>query len=510
VTVNAIDGSSGKTLITRDSPSANKDAIIKETAKLIPALRRALGDVTPENQQMAAGETFTSSSLDAVHEYGTAQQLQLSRKYDEAIAHYQAALKADSQLGRAYAGIASSSYNQGRLADAEKNYKLAISLIDRMSEREKLRTLGGYALMVRDHPQAVRQFSSLVREYPYDTAGTANLAFAYCLARDMAKAVELGRKAVTLYRGNINQRLNLIMFLVYNGETAAALAEAHNIQDQKKAYVLTALAQVLDGHPEEAAKALDALQRTGPRGVSMALSGSADLAMYQGRFSDAASMLQQPPEEDAKDPRSDLAVGKALLRAEALAAKGAAGEAARAAQIALSLSDQDAALVIAAQVLTRAQQDDAAQKLAARLAERVTPEPRAWAKVVAAELLLAHGKAPEAIEELNQAQRLTDTWIGHFDLGRVYIEAGSFPQGVSEIDLCLKRRGEAASAFLVDDLPTIRYLPAVYYYAGRAQEGVGSPRAAESYKTFLTIKEKSESDPLVADARRRLAALGAK
>ncbi|HEY1340075.1 MAG TPA: protein kinase [Bryobacteraceae bacterium] len=88
VTVNAIDGSSGKTLITRDSPSANKDAIIKETAKLIPALRRALGDVTPENQQMAAGETFTSSSLDAVHEYGTAQQLQLSRKYDEAIAHY--------------------------------------------------------------------------------------------------------------------------------------------------------------------------------------------------------------------------------------------------------------------------------------------------------------------------------------------------------------------------------------------------------------------------------------
>jgi hypothetical protein len=72
--------------------------------------------------------------------------------------------------------------------------------------------------------------------------------------------------------------------------------------------------------------------------------------------------------------------------------------------------------------------------------------------------------------------------------------------------VCLKRRGEITSVFL-DDVPSYHYLPAVYYYQGRAREGLKSPGAAESYKTFLSIKEKSGGDPLVADARKRLTAL---
>ncbi len=72
--------------------------------------------------------------------------------------------------------------------------------------------------------------------------------------------------------------------------------------------------------------------------------------------------------------------------------------------------------------------------------------------------------------------------------------------------MCLKRRGEATSIFL-DDVPSYHYLPAVYYYQGRAREGLKSPGTAESYKIFLLIKEKGAGDPLVAEARKRLATL---
>jgi hypothetical protein len=76
----------------------------------------------------------------------------------------------------------------------------------------------------------------------------------------------------------------------------------------------------------------------------------------------------------------------------------------------------------------------------------------------------------------------------------------------SELDLCLKRRGEASSVFIEDYFPTIRYLPPVYYYAGRAQEGLGNSQAAQSYyRTFLQMKEKSQADPLLTDARTKLA-----
>ena len=70
-----------------------------------------------------------------------------------------------------------------------------------------------------------------------------------------------------------------------------------------------------------------------------------------------------------------------------------------------------------------------------------------------------------------------------------------------------KRRGEATTV-LLDDIPTYRVMPAVRYYMARAQEGLGSTDAAMgSYKAFLAIKDKGDEQGLVADARRRMAAL---
>jgi len=89
------------------------------------------------------------------------------------------------------------------------------------------------------------------------------------------------------------------------------------------------------------------------------------------------------------------------------------------------------------------------------------------------------------------------------DLGRAYLDAGAFTEASSEFDACLNRRGEATSVFL-DDIPSYHLLPAVYYYQGRARQGLGSAGAAESYQTFLDIKAKGAGDPLVGDARKRL------
>ena len=74
------------------------------------------------------------------------------------------------------------------------------------------------------------------------------------------------------------------------------------------------------------------------------------------------------------------------------------------------------------------------------------------------------------------------------------------------MDFCLKRRGEATALFL-NDVPSYRFLPEAYYYMGRAQEGLKIPGAAETFKTFLRIREKGSADRLVVDARKRLASL---
>ena len=56
----------------------------------------------------------------------------------------------------------------------------------------------------------------------------------------------------------------------------------------------------------------------------------------------------------------------------------------------------------------------------------------------------------------------------------------------------------------LDESPSYFMFPPVYYYLGRAQEGLKSRAAKNSYAAFVGIKEKGGQDPLLADARRRL------
>jgi hypothetical protein len=72
----------------------------------------------------------------------------------------------------------------------------------------------------------------------------------------------------------------------------------------------------------------------------------------------------------------------------------------------------------------------------------------------------------------------------------------------SEFDRCIKRRGETLDLF--DYVPTYGYLPEVYYYQGRVREGLNSPGAADSYRTYISIRGKAGEDPLLSEVRHRL------
>ena len=135
------------------------------------------------------------------------------------------------------------------------------------------------------------------------------------------------------------------------------------------------------------------------------------------------------------------------------------------------------------------------------LANELQIEPQAYAKLIEGEIVLKKGDSHGAVKLFTDANNLLDTWIGRFDLGRAYLEAGAFAEADSEFDRCIKRRGEALALFL--DLPTYGYFPPVYYYQGRAREGMKTAGFADSYKKYLSIRGSAGEDPLLPDARRR-------
>jgi eukaryotic-like serine/threonine-protein kinase len=304
------------------------------------------------------------------------------------------------------------------------------------------------------------------------------------------------------------QRSNFAMYALYAGDFDTAAKEAQAILSEnpkfEQALRTLALAELGRGHDEEAQQNYLKLQGVSANGGSIAATGLADLALYEGRLSNAAGILEKAIVADLAAKDAESASDRTAALASTQITLGKTQEAVSSAAKASANSKDLGVLYRAAQVYLAAGQEAKALQLVAPLSQRLESEPQIYAKLIAGEAQLKKGNARDALNSFQEAQKLADSWLGHFDMGRAYLDAGAFTEASSEFDVCLKRRGEATSIFL-DDVPSYHLLPAVYYYQGRAREGLNSPGAAESYKTFLSLKEKGAGDPLVADAQRRLA-----
>lgn len=503
--VRALDAVTGEEIV-RHATNADKKGVLTAVGKLAAKVRSGLGDATPESAQLAAAETFTSRSLEAAQQYARAQEFQWVGKWDDAIEHYQRAAQLDPDLGRAYAGLAAVYSNMGRLSEAEKHYKLAFSKIDRMSDREKYRTRAGYYLVFRNTEKAIEELTELVRKYPADTAGRANLALAHFYRRDLAKALDEGRRAVELNPKNVPQRNNLGFYAMYAGDFETAIREQRSVLEMNAsfvpAYVGIALSQLARGETSEAIKTYQRMEALGGWGASVAAIGLADVSLYEGRAGDAIAILEKAIREDLKAGDADAAATKRIALAEAYSLAGQSARALATLDEATA-SRRESILFWAARTYLALGRDAKALALARELGQRLQAEPQAYAKLIEGEVLLKRRKPQEALRAFLESRKLADTWLGRQDAGRAYLEAGAFAEASSELEACLKRRGEATAVFL-DEVPTYRVLPPVYYALGRAQEGLGSPGAAESYKMFLALKKDGAQDPMVADARRRL------
>jgi serine/threonine protein kinase/Flp pilus assembly protein TadD len=508
ISCKAVDPVSSKTLGSAETETNAKSGVLQAVAQLADKMRRLLGDTTPDSSRLQQQETVTSSSLEAVHEYAVAQDLQFSGKWEEALPHYSKAVELDPNMGRAYAGMAAMSANMGRKADAEKYYQTAMAHIDRMSDREKYRTRGGYYLMTRQPDKAIQEFNALVEQYPADAAGPTNLALSYFFTRDMQKAMEQGRHSVDLSPKAVLQRTNLALYSIYAGDYTSGAKAAQEVlttnPNSADALGALAIAQTGEGDLGSATATYKKLEALGARGASMANIGLADIAELQGRNTDAASLLEKGIAADIAAKEAGGAAAKTIALGQAYLSQGDKKKTLSAADSAIKLDQQPSVLMAAGELYVNAGDTARAAKLVTQLSVRIEPEPQLYAALLQGAISLSRGQRMEAIQSFEKAQKISNSWLGHFYLGKAYLQNGSFTEADSEFELCLKRRGEASAVFL-DDVPTFRLVPPVYYFLARAQEGLKSPSAAETYRTFLKMQP-SGSGELITDARRRLQA----
>jgi len=503
VSVKAVD-SEGKP-IAQSQIKAAKEQLLAAIPKLAQPIRKALGDRASAPANADEGNAFTASSLEAAHVYTLGAEAALAAKYEDARRYYQQALALDPNLARAYSGMAVIYRNLGDLGKAEDNLKIALSKPG-LSQRERFRIRGVNYITNGSYEKAIDEYNSLLKQFPGDNAGHANVAIAYLYLRNLPRAVEEAREAIKIYPKNTGQRDNLALFLLYTGKFAEASREADEViklnPNFEQAYVVKALAALAAGKPDQAAEYYEQAGKASARGASYRVKGLADIALFEGRTADAATLLQAGIKADLADHDQQLFADKQVALAHTLLLRGQPKQAIAAAGQALQASKNPETQFLAARILANAGQEDQALEVAQLLSNKLGKLQQAYGKLIEGDLALKKGSLPQAIQLMVESQKLVDTWISRFDLGRAYLAAEAFSEADSEFDACIRRQGEATSLELEAD-PTYGYFPPAYYYAGRAQQGIGSPDAAESFRKFLALRGKATDDPLVIDAKKR-------
>jgi len=499
----AVQTVTGKVLTTTDATAPNKDQILFAVTKLGTAIRKALGDATSESDQRLSMETLSAVSLEAVHEYAAGLDALSAGKFEETLQHGSRAVDLDPNFGMAYSIMASADRNLGRFQDAENYIREALKHIDHMTERERYRTRAYLYLLTGDQQKCVDEYSALLAKYPSDTGGYTNVSICQLHLHNVPKAVDAARRAVAILPKRAIYHANLALALAYAGDadgTAKEAAEALKL-GYTNGYLHQAYAALLQDQPSQAAEAYQKFEKVNSSDAATALG---DLAVYEGRFSDAVNILEKGAAADmgGNKPDPEAAATKYWALAYVQQLRGQKAPALAAAKRALDLNKAFQTRFAAAQVYVALGEVAKARELASGLSSELQVEPQAYGKLIEGEAALKEGDGRSAVKLFTDANNLLDTWPGRFDLGRAYLEIGAFAEADSEFDRCVKRRGEALTLFV--DLPTYGYFPPVYYYQGRAREGMKSAGFAESYKKYLSIRGKAGEDPLTADVRRRI------
>ncbi len=503
VSVKAAQAVTGDVIAEVSDRAPSKDQVLAVTTDLATRVREELGDDTSDSAQRFAMETLSSTSIEVVREYAGAMEALSRSRFEEALQGFSRAAQRDSTFGLAYAGMAIAARNLDRQQDAEQHAREAIKYLDGMTERERFRTRGTYYLLTGDYQQCVKEYGDLVARFAADAAARNNLALCSTQLRNMRGALDEMREVVKILPNRALYRENLALYASYSGDFKSAEEEVRRMSEPGLFGLLAlAFSQIGQGNLTAATETYQTIGKIDALGASYMASGLGDLALYEGRFADAEKILTDGIAADVAAKDRDRAAAKFVALAYAHLLRGRTSQAVAAAESALSNSLAVKIRFRAARIFVEAGNSKRALGLAAGLAADLQAESQAYAKIIEGEAALKSGDARVAIKVLTEANTLLDTWVGHFALGRAYLEAGAPLQADSEFDRCITRRGEALALFL-DEEPTIAFFPPAYYYQGRVREALNNARFADSYRAYIAIRGQSKDDPLLAEVRQR-------
>ena len=248
----------------------------------------------------------------AVPHFGLAKIAHAGQRLQEAVNHYQAAIRLDAAFSEAYLSLGQILVEAGRSADAIPFLQRAASLQPSNADGREL--LGVALFTVRQFAASVEEFAAASRLRPASVPLLCNLASALISAGRIPEALSCSQQAVRLNPASVDALLNLGDSLRLSGrgpEAIAAFREAVRLKPTlSRAHNLLGTALATSGHLAEAAGSFREAIRLDPTfaqahfNLGLALRDSGERDEAAKAFS--AALRLQPDYAAARDELARL------------------------------------------------------------------------------------------------------------------------------------------------------------------------------------------------------------
>jgi DNA-binding winged helix-turn-helix (wHTH) protein/Tfp pilus assembly protein PilF len=451
VSAELIDPQSGDAVRSYTERAHGEGRILDALDVIAADVRRDLGESLYQiHRSNLPLPEVTTTSLDALKEYADGIAQWHSARYQSAVALFRAAIVADPDFAMAHAALGSAyySYIYNNSDDGDEEYRKALSLASRTTERERMNIEASYADS-QDHViEADRLYQIFLKRYPDDWVMLSNYAR---FLRTHGHANEAVAQYKEMQRVNPRDPRTLVeMATAYKSvgqlsEALDAYAQAFQIDpayltsgNVSREYGFTLVAA---GEREKARSLFMSLlsstvtQESGLRSLAL-------LDLYEGKYAGAHSLLTQALALDEGKKTEPLSVTRVHLELAILAAgEDDARQEKRELDSAMAnfkvLSPKVILGTWIGSEYVRAGLLPEGEELAAAIDPLVDgrdPMQVAYAQVLRGEIALAHGDKGKAIELLGLADRENSTAYSAEGLARAYQQSGDIPHAVEQYE----------------------------------------------------------------------------
>ncbi len=305
--------STDQSILSAHRVTAGAEDLIRGMDQLSARLRERIGEPLRSIRGNPPLERVTTGSLQALEEYALAERANNKGDLQGALSHLQEAVLEDSTFAMAHRQIGVIHGNTG--GDAREAIERAYELRERLTQRERLITVGSYHYWVSgDHQGAIRAYATLLDLYPTDPTGLNNLGVIYGRTDRQREAADVYQRAIDARVAAAVTYQNVIPIQFELGQAEEAVANLRAFGDAYPSHPFVSLIGIALASAQfdfdEVERRLEAVPSSGaPAEVAAVELDRFSLALVRGRLSAAEDHLTRAYDLHAQ---ADLARVKQL------------------------------------------------------------------------------------------------------------------------------------------------------------------------------------------------------